>query len=309
MRTKLAYLVTGLGVFLIVVALLAQTYAPSHLKKTPIDADTVTDLSGSAILNGPTGFEEFPVLAFRTDHSDSKKSDGDVVVFQTSSCVVRDEGGIDGCVSNDDPQQRLITASTDTFAADRKTGLAVNNAKYLPAGFLPHAGLNNKWPFDAQKKTYPYWDDTIDKAVPAEFSRTDEIDGTEVYVYSVEIDRAPVDIAEGVPGFYSNSEEVSVEPRTGAIVRDVRKVAQITADDRPVLNLKLAYTPDEVNESLGDAVDAADMLHMLTVTVPIIGYVGGGLLIVLGLLLLLLGGGGSPETTGARRRDPEKVLA
>ena len=145
--------------------------------------------------------------------------------------------------------------------------------------------------------------------MPAEFSRTDEIDGTEVYVYSVEIDRAPVDIAEGVPGFYSNSEEVSVEPRTGAIVRDVRKVAQVTADDRPVLNLKLAYTPDEVNESLGDAVDAADMLHMLTVTVPIIGYVGGGLLIVLGLLLLLLGGGGSPETTGVRRRDPEKVLA
>ena len=165
MRTKLGYALTFLGVFLIVVAILAQTYAKTSLKKTPSDADSLTNLSGTAILNGPEGFEQFPVLAFSTTKADSDKSDGDVVLFQYSSCVVRDEGGIEGCVSSDDPEGRLLTASTDTFAADRKTALAVNDDDYLPAGAMPHEGLLNKWPFDAQKKTYPYWDGTINQAV------------------------------------------------------------------------------------------------------------------------------------------------
>jgi hypothetical protein len=309
-RTKLGFALTFLGVFLIVVAILAGTYAKSSLKKTPSDADSLTNLSGNAILNGPDGFEQFPVLAFSTTKADSDKSDGDVVLFQYSSCVVRDEGGIDGCVSNDDPEGRLLTASTDTFAADRKTALAVNDDKYLPAGATPHEGLLNKWPFDAQKKTYPYWDGTINQAVPAEFSRVSSIDGTEVYVYSVEIDKAPIQITDEVDGLYSDSEEISIEPRTGAFVNVERKVLQTTEDGTPVLSLKLAYTDEEVQDSLDEAVDSANKLNLLTSTVPMIGYIGGGLCLLAGLVLLFARRqreGGHVVVKGAPADDDAKV--
>ena len=49
---------------------------------------------------------------------------------------------------------------TDDFATDRITALAVNDPQYLPADAAPHEGLINKWPFEAEKKTYPYWDGT-----------------------------------------------------------------------------------------------------------------------------------------------------
>jgi len=296
-REKLGYALTFLGVFLIVVAILAQVYALDQVKKTPIDADSLTTLSGRAILNGPEGFEAFQVKVYSTTRADSDKSDGDVVVFENSSCVVRDEGGIDGCVSNDDPEQRLITASTDTFAADRITALAVNDFKGLPADALPHEGLLNKWPFDAEKKTYPYWEGTTEQAVDAEFLRTDTIDGTEVYVYGVDVQEAPIEIAEGVPGLFSDTEEISIEPRTGSFVRVERTVTQTTADGTAVLYLKIAYTDDEVQESIDDANEAADGLHLVSSTIPLIGYIGGGICLVAGLALLLLG----------RRREDEEV--
>jgi hypothetical protein len=273
----------------LVVAVLAQFYAPGQVKKTPIDADSLTNLSGRAILNGPTGFDSFPVLAFSTTKADSDKSTSDVVLFQYSSCVVRDEGGIDGCVSSDDPDNRLITASTDTFAADRVSALAVNDFKGLPAGALPHEGLLNKWPFDAEKKTYPYWDGTINKAVDAVFQRTATINGTEVYVYKVNIVEEPIEIAEGVPGLYSDVEEISIEPRTGAFIKVDRTVTQTGADGTPVLYLQIVYTDDEIKDSLKEANDAADKLHLLTSTVPLIGYIGGGICLIAGLALLLLG--------------------
>ena len=305
MRTKVGYVLIGLGAFLVVVAILGQTYAPAALEKTPIDANSVTDLSGTAILNGPDGFEQFPVLAFSTTKADSAKSDGDVVLFQYSSCLVRDEGGIDGCVSTDDPQGRLVTASTDTFAADRKTGLAVNDPKYLPAAAQPHEGLLNKWPFDAQKKTYPYWIGAAGKAVPATFSRVSEIDGTEVYVYSVAVEDVPIEIADGVPGLYAETDDLFIEPRTGAFVNVERKISQTSADGTPVINVKLAYTDAEVADSLKTAVDSADKLSLVTSTVPLIGYLGGALSLLAGLALIGLGASGG-RRVAEREPEPER---
>ena len=42
--------------------------------------------------------------------------------------------------------------------------MAVNDSKYLAEGAEEHEGLVNKWPFNAEKKTYPYWDGTLGRA-------------------------------------------------------------------------------------------------------------------------------------------------
>ena len=56
-------------------------------------------------------------------------------------------------VTGDD--ERLVSASEDVFATDRKTALAVpNQGKFVPDPVEGREGLQNKWPFDAEKKDY-----------------------------------------------------------------------------------------------------------------------------------------------------------
>ncbi len=275
MRTKIGVVLMFIGGFLLMFGILAQTYGASKLEKTPLDVDSTTRLAGEATLNGPDGEDSFPVNVTSITRADSEKSDGDVIVFVNSSCVVRDEGDPPDCVSNDDPQERLLTASTDTFSTDRETGLAVNDPEYLPASAEPHEGLVNKFPFGSEKKTYPYWSRSVGDTVDAVYDREDDLDGLKTYVYTVEIDEAPIEIAEGVDGLYNESTEIWVEPVTGAIVDQTTLLSRTTEDGELVLSLDYSFTDDQVAESIDDAKGNSSKLDLLTSVVPIVGYVVG----------------------------------
>ena len=56
-------------------AILAQTWAPAQLKKTPLDVDSTTLLDGTAELSNGDGTDSFPVRAFSVTHADSERSD------------------------------------------------------------------------------------------------------------------------------------------------------------------------------------------------------------------------------------------
>lgn len=115
MRKGFGIGLTVLGGFLVTLAVLAQFWAPGRLMKTPLDVDSTTLLDGTAQLSdGTGGTDEFPVKAFSVTRADSERSDSDVVVFQNSSCLVKDEGEIDECVSASDPEERLISPSSLT---------------------------------------------------------------------------------------------------------------------------------------------------------------------------------------------------
>lgn len=291
MRSKVGTALSVIGAFLVVVALMGMFYAPSHLMKTPLDVDNTTDLEGSGQLGGET----VPVKAWSVTYTDSEKSDDDVVVWVNSSCLVKDEGDIEECVSSDDPQDRLLSASTDNFASDRVTGLAVNDPKYLPAEAEEHEGLVNKWPFESEKKTYPYWDSVMKDTAEAVYDRTEEVEGLETYVYKVEITDAPIEIVDGVPGTYDDSKEIFVEPLTGAIVNQTDSQVRYDEDGKEVLSLDLAFTADEVKEGVDDADANASKLKLVTETVPVIGFAVGIPLALIGTALLVL----------ARRRKEE----
>lgn len=291
MRSKVGTALSVIGAFLVVVALMGMFYAPSHLMKTPLDVDNTTDLEGSGQLGGET----VPVKAWSVTYTDSEKSDDDVVVWVNSSCLVKDEGDIEECVSSDDPQDRLLSASTDNFASDRVTGLAVNDPKYLPAEAEEHEGLVNKWPFESEKKTYPYWDSVMKDTAEAVYDRTEEVEGLETYVYKVEITDAPIEIVDGVPGTYNDSKEIFVEPLTGAIVNQTDSQVRYDEDGKEVLALDLAFTADEVKEGVDDADANASKLKLVTETVPVIGFAAGIPLALIGTALLIL----------ARRRKEE----
>ena len=196
----LARVLLGLGVFLIIAGVLALVWAPGVVKKTPLDVDTTTVYEGEAAkLDPATGaFDKKPAYAIRHTKADSKKSDDDTVIMVETACAVFDTGGAQVCVNGNDPD--LITASIDIFAEDRVTALAVED-KNLPADAVPHEGLVNKFPFDVQKKTYPFWDGDVGKAVDIDYKGTeDALRARDLRVLLPRHRRPAIEIGEGITG-------------------------------------------------------------------------------------------------------------
>ena len=303
MRNKLGTTLSVIGGFLILVALLGTFYAPGQLFRTPLDVNNTTDLEGSGTLSGETG----DIKVWSVTKTDSEKSDDDVVVWVNSSCVVRDEGDIDGCVSADDPQDRLLSASTDNFASDRYTGIAVNDPKYLPAEAEPHEGLVNKWPFESEKKDYPYWDGLAGEAVTATYDRTETVEGLETYVYKVSISDLPIEISDGVPGTYDDEKEIWVEPLTGAIVKQTDSQVRYNEDGEEVIALQISFTDAEVKESVEDAKSNSFLLKLATKTVPLIGFIVGIPMAIAGVALLVMAR--RRDDDDSRSRDKESALS
>ncbi|MFC7495739.1 MULTISPECIES: DUF3068 domain-containing protein [unclassified Nocardioides] len=286
MRKILAPLLIGLGGFLVVLAVVAQTWAPGQLERTPLDTDTTTLLSGEAAITGGT---PEPVLAFSQNRTDPEKSDDDVAVFEASLCVVRDQGGIDSCVTADDPEGRLISASEETFATDRHTGVTVDNGDYLPADAPQQEGLQNKWPFGAEKKTYQVWDDVMRDAVDATYEGTEELDGLETYHYVANAEADGIVVLADIEGSYSATTDYYIEPHTGAIIKQVVHQERVGDGVGPLIEMDLAFTDDQVADNVDDAEDNVSQLRLIETTVPIVGYVGGALALVAGIALVVLG--------------------
>jgi hypothetical protein len=283
---KLGMVLAGIGGFLVMLALLSKFYAPGQLMKTPIDVDSVTNAAGEAAVGADAAAA---VQGTQITRSDSAKSDDDVVVFVSSSCLVFDRDDVPPCVSADDPEERLITASVDNFATDRVTALAVNDPKYLPPEATEHEGLQNKWPFDVEKKTYPYWDDNVSQVVDAEYEGTEEVEGIETYRFHAVIADVPYEVTDGVQGTYSKDTTIWIEPITGSFVNLSYHMEQVTDTGDNFITLDLAYTDDEVADSAADAKDSRDRINLIRDTVPLIGFIVGIPILIIGIVLIARG--------------------
>jgi hypothetical protein len=303
---KLGMVLAGLGGFLVMLAILAKFYAPGQLMRTPIDVDSTTNASGEAAV-GSSSTEA--VKGTQLTRANSAKSDDDVVVFVSSSCLIFDRDEAPSCVNADDPDERLISASVDDFATDRVTALAVNDPKYLPATAVEHEGLQNKWPFDVEKKTYPYWDDTANQVVNADYDGTETIDGVETYKFHAVIADAPIEVTDGVQGTYSKDTTIWIEPVTGSFVNLSYHMQQTTDTGDNFITLDLAYTEDEVKDSLADAKSSRDKLNLVRNTVPLIGLIAGIPLLLVGLFLTARGGNGRRTPEPAETKERPKAPA
>lgn len=289
MRKGFGIGLTVLGGFLVSLAVLAQFWAPGQLMKTPLDTDSTTLLDGTAELSdGTGGTTQFPVKAFSVTRADSERSDGDVVVFQNSSCLVKDEGEIDECVSADDPEERLISASTDNFATDRRTAEAVDDPQYLPPSAESKEGLVNKWPFEAEKKTYQYWDGFAGEAVDATYDRTEVVDGLETYVYKVAVSDVPIEVTDGVQGTYATDREIWIDPTTGAIVNQFEQQQRLDGDGNTFLALDYGFTDEQVAKNAETSKSNASSLNLVTNTVPLVGFIVGIPALLIGIALQLM---------------------
>lgn len=287
-RKVVSWVLIGLGAFLLVAAVLAATWAPGQLERTPLDTDSTTRLEGGGQkLNPATGeVEDITVKATSISQVDSDASDDDVVVFASSTCAVLDEGDVPDCVAGTD--DRLVSASTEVFATDRHTGMSVDGSDYVEGEYEQREGLVNKWPFNAEKKDYPYWDGMLKQAVNAAYVGTETIEGLETYEYHVLIEHETTEVVEGVEGRYSMDKRLWIDPRTGAIVRQTQDELRTTYDGDILLDLQLAFTDEQVKSNAADAKDNGSMLDLVTGTVPLVGFILGPILLIVGIALQVL---------------------
>jgi hypothetical protein len=279
MRRAAPYLLSGLAVFLLAIAVLLRFYVVPGLLVTPLDQFAETFAPGTGTVFDPAALVERPntdMIAHRTLRGDVAASSKDRGVWD-ESVVISDSSG------------KLISATTDRVAWDRKTGEAINCCNENVDGApTKHKGLSYKFPFGAEKKTYLFFDTTAKRAFPMHYDGSEKVQGLTVYRYVQPI--APMQVGEvEVPGdlvgsdaasvkapqFYDNTRTVWIEPVTGIIIKGSEKLHQTLRDaagtDKVTL-IDVTLTFDEkTQKQQGDlAKDGRSKKALLGTWVPLI---------------------------------------
>ena len=297
MRRTVGFLLLGLAGFLVTAALLALLYVPGQVAKTPLDVNTTTRLTGNATVL-PTG-EGSAVRAISRSVADGEVSDDEVIVFDTFSCLMRDVSDTPDCTEDDTQGSPLVTAGTDRFATDRKTALAINDEAYVGALAEPHDGLVNKFPFDVQQETYPFWDGLVGRAVDAEFQAEEEIDGLPVYRFLISLTDEPAEISKGISGVYSTEKTMWIDQGTGSIIDQSEAQVRQLDDGTTVLDLELSFTDETVAANVEDAKANNAQLNLVRLAPIVLGLLG---LLALGAgLFLALGESRAPRGRSSAR--------
>jgi Porin PorA len=294
MRRVMAYVALSVGFLLVFLSPLLLLYAVPRLEKAPVDHydKVISDGTGVYFSTnpkyltqiGPVSLEN--ITTYRPDVAASSK---DVAVYDSFSST------------KDLRANAVIDASKERFVFDRKTALPVHCCGESPR----HEGLTLKFPFDVQRKTYPFWDSTAKKAFPAKYVRDDTIDGLPVYEFQSEVTPTTIGhvtvsgAAAGQPDkksvpvdqMYSSTTLVWIEPVTGAVVKGYRLLQQwlqdpVTGTHVLVLeNVRIGYADRYVRGNVADISTSVDQLKLVKTRLPIFGPIVGVAFIILGLLL------------------------
>lgn len=168
-------------------------------------------------------------------------ADDDAAAATVGYTSVRDD--LEGTAS-------LLDAEVWSYRVDRMSGVSLGDAKVAdtpatPAGQSTVEGQWLAFPRDTEQEEYPVFDNLLRREIPARFVQTEEVDGTEVYVFRQDYDAEPVRQAN--PGFYrststtadgaesslyrNGSKEFRVEPGSGMIVSVTEDIQDVYVAD------------------------------------------------------------------------------
>jgi len=319
MRKTLGLIALGLGAFLLVAGGMLRLYAYPSLAKVPLDQYSKSVSQGSGMeafyvsdLQAKSGLTLTSTRFVKADQAAQKKEGGNVAVW-------------DSFVRSTDEAGTVLSAGLQRVAIDRTTGEAVaccdtfNADSEDPADQEPTAykGLVFKFPFNAEKKTYKWWDNTLREPVDAKFVRTEKLFGTDTNVYRMVIPATPYtqqevpatlvgDTSGGnvtVDRVYENTRTLWVEPHTGIVVKGEEVLNtrfQQNGEDKVVLQKgTIKYEDATVKANAEDAGDKGSKLNLVRNVLPPTFLLLGLLALVAGFLLVR--GTGSSEYSGSRR--------
>lgn len=295
---------TGLGVFFIVLAILSKFFVPGQAIKFPLNEYSTTTLQAdnASYFSQKSVTEESGVTlqATSTTKGDvaAAKSAGSnsVAVWQTYTAIED--------ISNHQPVS--TPADGNTLAFDRKTGVLVPWSGNSVGG--KHVDVTGQeqgslFPLNTQKKSYQVFDTTLLKPVTFNFTGTATTNGVSTYVFTATIPNTQTG-TQSLPGslvgltasevtlpeFYSAKETYFVDPVTGVPLAVEQNVQQTLQDNTGTTRLVLLSadfktTPASVAANVKTDNGGTTKITVLNVIIPIVTGLIGLILLVLGLVL------------------------
>lgn len=310
--------VIGLGAFFVTMALLLRFYAYDRLAVVPYDQNT------QQVIDDPNAtFFDADKVAPGAGTMTTKVT---VVGNKAASEAASESTGKDVFVfdqwrsTDNNDKAPPMDAWTGRYAIDRHTGEALdccnttNNGK--PATY---SGQIIKFPFQTQKKSYDYWDNTVGKAVPMKYVSEEKINGLNTYKFEGKVPLTKFrtqDVPRKIFGLsdqsvladrlYENDRTLWIEPETGVIMKAQEKQHQVLrisdpgAKDVNAVTTTSVMTPATVQKNVDDYKTKATLLKILRLWAPL-------LLGLLGLALLIAGVLMSLRVRSERRREEETL--
>ncbi len=315
MRKILGAVLLAIGVFGLVLAVLLPTYVVSHASKTPLNLNITQISSGPAkLLDSTTGqTNSVNLRATRIVRTDSHASDGTNTTVNESLCIVLVIGDTPNCVGTADPQNRLLSFSTDRVTANRKSAESVHVAKYNENvngdTSVRHVGLSYKFPINTKKQTYQFYNPDVKVAAPAVYKGTSKIAGLKVYEFESVTPQQKYMIQGIAPGTYDDTRTVWVEPQTGAIIKGVEHQVQTLDSGQVALDTTLTFDQSAIDYQSHYAKTKIDSLNQAKVLGPIVSGIVGILLIIGAVFLLRSGRRSDDSRHGRGGSDPEPSYA
>ncbi|GAA2118439.1 DUF3068 domain-containing protein [Actinomadura napierensis] len=336
--TAKIYAFVLLGGFLVTAAVLTRQYVYPRVAVIPGDLDT-TSVTQSPAGRTATYFsiadlreKRAPlksVTVARVDAAASRKASKEL---QRTVRVLRVYGCTDVAAVDCTTKRLPLEGSLTTVALDAASGetLAWRGNTVASGGKtetnVPFTGLLIKFPFDAQKRTYRFWNGDQKKSLPVRYIGETKLRGLTVYRYQQTI--APTVVGRlDLPGSLIGRKEPTVstdqvasstttylvEPRTGVIMSAtsaqhsyaaVRGHRVLTVTDGTFVS-----SDDTIAESVDHYRTLARALTALRFQGPAAGLAAGALSLVTAAVLLARRRAGRPAATARPTAAPSEQHA
>ncbi len=289
MRRVVWPVLTGLGVFFIVLALLSRFFVPGQAIKFPLNEYRTTTLQADnasyfspKFVTEESGVTLQATTTTRGDVAAAKSIDSSrVAVWQTYTAIED--------TSNHTPVD--IPAAGNSLAFDRKTGALVswsgNSVEGTHVSVTPNE-QGSVFPLGTKKQNYQVFDTTLKKPVTFRYKDITATDGVATYVFVATVPSQQIGTqtvpgslvgltasAVTLPEFYSAKEMYFVDPVTGVPLSVQRNVQETLQDSTGTTRLVLLSanfqtTPDSVTSAVSTDNGDATKISLINVTIPIV---------------------------------------
>jgi Porin PorA len=304
MRRVLGVVLTGLGAFLLVLALLFRFYLPGQVIKFPLNEYTVSDLTGTNV----TYFSDQTLAEVHgATVRAASTTQGDVAAGSSSTAVWNDVTGVFDISSGPSPGTP-IGYSSERIAFNRRSGLVENCCgAAIGTKSVKMSGLEFVWPIGTQKKNYQIFDTTLLKPETVKFTGTSTVNGKSVDVFVEHVVNQKFG-TEPVPGSLVGMKGQStvtlpedltatntyyVDPVSGSPLKVVENQTEFLqnpstgATALTLLHGTLTSTPKTIAAAVSTANTYDNEITWVQDIGPLIAGLLGLLLLVVGILLVL----------------------
>jgi hypothetical protein len=319
-----------LGAFALLLGMLAQPVIYDSLTKVELDQESVSISRGEGMSAlrvseaGPEPLQNVTLVSTRSVVGIPGVATGNNAFWQTTVESKVEDGPV-------------LTYSDEGVSFDRTTAMSTNCCgDYIAVGDveapdevatrepIQHDGLFFKFPFDTQKTDYPYWDGSVGRAVTADYSGEEKIEGVTAYKFVMVVGPEEVALSEGLPGalfgtdepvdaarIYENTRTLWIEPNTGVILKGLEEQnvrfepVDSSLPTLPITVGTIGYTDETVQNNAEEFGSKGAMLGFINGPLTWIGILTGLALLALGAFLVLGGDGRRREQAYAAHYDPD----